>query len=155
MDFFAHKPNLVVAAVVLIQENDSVLLVQQNIERHLWGAPGGLMENDETIEQAAIREVLEETGLNVQIKRPIAIYSEPRKNALTITFEGKIAGGDMKQTTNESRGCHYFPFSDLPELREHRLPFIKDFQRQEVNVLYRLLNDRTISKLCRLPTGIS
>jgi ADP-ribose pyrophosphatase YjhB (NUDIX family) len=141
MDFFAYKPNLVVAAVVLIRENDSILLVQQNIGRHLWGAPGGLMENGETIEQAAIREVFEETGLDVQIKRPIAFYSIPRKNALTITFEGKITGGDMQQTTNETLGCRYFLFSDLPELREHHLPLITDFQRREANVLYRSLND--------------
>jgi 8-oxo-dGTP diphosphatase len=141
MNVSPYKPNLVVAAVVLIRENDFVLLVQQNIGRHLWGAPGGLMENGETIERAAIREVFEETGLDVQIKRPIAFYSVTRKNALTITFEGKITGGDMQQLTDETQGCRYFPFRDLPELREHHLPFITDFQRQETNVLYRLLND--------------
>ena len=99
------------------------------------------MENGETIERAAIREVFEETGLDVRIMRPIAFYSETRKNALTISFEGKITGGDMQQTTNETMGCRYFPFNDLPELREHHLPFINEFQRQESTVLYRLLND--------------
>jgi ADP-ribose pyrophosphatase YjhB (NUDIX family) len=141
MNLSPHKPNLVVAAVVLICENVSILLVQQNIGRHMWGAPGGLMENGETIEQTATREVFEETGLDVQIGRPIGFYSEPGKNALTITFEGNIIGGNMRQTTAETRGCQYFPFGDLPELREHHLPFITDFHRHEPNVLYRLLND--------------
>ena len=141
MNLYPYELNLVVAAVVLIRENDSVLLVQQNIGKHLWGAPGGLMENGETIEQTAIREVCEETGLEVQIKRPIAFYSEPRQNALTITFEGKIIGGEMQQVTDETQGCRLFPFSDLPELREHHLPLITDFQSDSPNVLFRLLSD--------------
>ncbi|MFN8412960.1 MAG: NUDIX hydrolase, partial [Anaerolineales bacterium] len=104
-----YVPNFVVAAVVLIREKDSVLMVQQNIGNHLWGIPGGLMENHETIEQAAIREAREETGLTIRVKRPITFYSIPKQTALTVSFECEITGGTMLQETDETSGCKFFP----------------------------------------------
>ncbi len=52
-------PRFLIAALVLIQDGETILLVQQNIGKQCWGLPGGLMEPGESIEQTAVREVRE------------------------------------------------------------------------------------------------
>jgi ADP-ribose pyrophosphatase YjhB (NUDIX family) len=52
------------ARVILLNQNDEILLVA-NSQKNVWFTPGGRVEPDETIEQAAIRETFEETGITI------------------------------------------------------------------------------------------
>jgi 8-oxo-dGTP diphosphatase len=70
------------------------------------------VEFGESIDQAAIREVREETGLEVRIKRVVGMYVKQDEGALAITFEGEIVGGSMQQTTDETSACRYWSYPD-------------------------------------------
>jgi ADP-ribose pyrophosphatase YjhB (NUDIX family) len=121
-------PRVVVVVLVLIQEDGALLLVRQNYGRRYWSLPGGVMEHGESIDQAAIREVKEETGLDVRLKRVVGLYSKPGEDALAVTFEGEVVGGVLEPLTDDVSECHYFPFDYLPEpIREHLRERIADF----------------------------
>ena len=58
--------------VIIPDEKNRILMVRQCHEgRDIWMAPGGAVENGETADQAGVREVLEETGLHIKIKKLI------------------------------------------------------------------------------------
>lgn len=128
----------VIVALVFIRKDDSILLVKQNYGEQYWSLPGWIMELGESIDQTAIREVKEETGLDVRLKRVVGIYSKPDEGALAVTFEGEISGGDLKQATNETSACGYFPFDHLPEpIRSHLRQRVEDFQRNVPYAVFR------------------
>jgi 8-oxo-dGTP diphosphatase len=90
-----------VAVAVCIMQNDQILLVRRGMEpmRGYWAMPAGFMEYDEDPKAAARREVLEETGLNVQIDRLIEIFHTPSDGGLAnlvITYAASITGGTMQ-----------------------------------------------------------
>src|SRR5512133_4377105 len=89
-------PKTVVVALVFICDQGTILLVKQNYGNQYWSLPGGVMEAGESLEQAAIREVKEETGLDIQPGKLIGVYSKPGENALALTFEGKVIGGILR-----------------------------------------------------------
>src|SRR5439155_7323705 len=69
-------PRFVVVALVFVRDGESILLVKQSYGGRYWSLPGGKMEHRESIDQAAIREAREETGLEVRIKRVVGLYSK-------------------------------------------------------------------------------
>lgn len=128
----------IIVALVFIRKDDSILLVKQNYGEQYWSLPGGVMEPGESIDQTAIREVKEETGLDVRLKRVVGIYSKPDEGALAVTFEGEIIGGNLKPATNEISVCGYFPFDLLPEpIREHLRERVEDFRRNVPYTVFR------------------
>jgi len=70
-----------------------------NKDTNSWSLPGGCVEENETLEQAAIREAKEETGLIVKIKDVVAInecfFNEENQQVLFFTFSAEIIGGKI------------------------------------------------------------
>ena len=94
-------PLVGVAAVLFCEDLSRVLLVKRGQEPHrgLWSAPGGLVEFGESLAQACAREVLEETGLQADIREPIALLerrlpedSAPEYHYVIIDFWGYVQG---------------------------------------------------------------
>lgn len=87
----------VVYALLYNEEENTVLMVQN--ENLIWTLPGGAVEPNETLKQAAVRETLEETGLEVEVDNIIAVneafFPERDHHALLITFSAKIIGGNV------------------------------------------------------------
>ncbi len=100
----------VTADMLIPNENGEILLIKRNNEpfQGLYAIPGGFLEvHQETVEQCAVREAQEETGLRVEIERLIGVYSHPKRDprwhnvsavylAKTITMEeaAKALAGD-------------------------------------------------------------
>jgi len=112
-------------AVIIINPEKKVLL-QKRADVGLWGIPSGHVEPGETVADAAVREVLEETGLDIKIKRLIGIYSEPESQVfcypdgrnvhfITTCFEGEVIGGIVKCNSPETLDVRYFSPSDFPQ----------------------------------------
>ena len=117
-----------VIALVFIQQDDAILLVKPNYGKQYWSLPGGKMEPGESIDEAAIREVREETGLDVRLRRVVGLYSKPGEGGLAVCFEGEVVCGTLK-ADHEITECRYFPYVRLPEItREHLRQRIEDFR---------------------------
>jgi 8-oxo-dGTP diphosphatase len=105
---------------VIIEKGSSVLLLKRAARplRDYWCLPGGFIRYLETPEMAAIREVKEETGLDVEINRLAGIYqidNAPGGVSLDIIWKASVAGG-LLQTNEESIEARYFEKETLPEL---------------------------------------
>ena len=88
------NPRLVVTSFP-ITEAGEVVLLRRGIEpgRGWWAQPGGFLEVDETVNEAAIRETLEETGLIVEPGEIVGLYTRLEAAVVVIAFEARIVGG--------------------------------------------------------------
>ena len=77
-----------------------LVLLRRGIEPGVgaWAQPGGFLEVDETVHQAAIRETLEETGLIVEPGEIIGLYTRLEAAVVTIAFESTVVGGTPRPT---------------------------------------------------------
>jgi 8-oxo-dGTP diphosphatase len=57
-----------------------IVLIERRFEPHGWALPGGFVDVGETVEQAAVREAHEETGLGVDLQMLLGCYSDPRRD---------------------------------------------------------------------------
>jgi ADP-ribose pyrophosphatase YjhB (NUDIX family) len=87
-----ETPSIVVATLPVIA--DRVVLVRRatNPGRGLWAYPGGYLEQGETLEEAAIRETREETGLDVELSGLLGVYSRRAGRSITVVFEARAEG---------------------------------------------------------------
>lgn len=109
------------------------LLLQQRSDGGQWGLPGGKMEIGESATQAVVREVKEETGLEVSARRLIGVYSDPALQVVrypdgnvwhyvSLCFECAVRGGTLT-TCDETLALDYFSLRRLPDtlLANHRV----------------------------------
>jgi len=98
--FIAYvNPRLVVTTIPVTDAGEAVLL-RRGIEPGYgaWAQPGGFLEVDETVTEAAIRETLEETGLLVEPGELVGLYSRLEAAVVTLVFEARIVGGEARLT---------------------------------------------------------
>ena len=108
------NPRLVVTTLP-ITEAGEIVLIRRGIEPGLgsWAQPGGFLEVDETVNQAAIRETWEETGLLVQHGEIVGLYTRLEASVVTITFEARIVGGTAAPTPEATEVVAFAP-EDIP-----------------------------------------
>ena len=87
----------------ILIEGEKLLLVKQKVANRNWSLPGGRVENGETLEEAMIREMREETGLEVNIQKLLYVCDKPdtRPSLLHITFLLKRIEGEIMLPSNE------------------------------------------------------
>jgi ADP-ribose pyrophosphatase YjhB (NUDIX family) len=111
-------------AVIIMDEEKRVLL-QKRSDVGLWGIPSGHVEPGETVAEAAIREVQEETNLQIHILKLVGVYSEPNSQVfkypngktvhfITTCFLAEVIGGQLRCNSSESLDVRFFPITDLP-----------------------------------------
>lgn len=95
---------------------DKVLLAKRSIapRRGYWNVPSGYMENGETVEEGALREVLEETRAKVQLTGLHAIFSIPHINQVYMHFLGHLEGPEAFGVGEESLEVRLFAESKIP-----------------------------------------
>jgi 8-oxo-dGTP diphosphatase len=126
-----------VVALTFIRQGEKILLVRQAYGARYWSLPGGKMEPGESIDEAAVREVMEETGLQVRITRIVGLYSKPAEGGLAVTFEGEVVGGSL-EAANEITECGYFLPDQLPEpVRAHLHERVADWSAGLSHAVFR------------------
>jgi len=112
------------AACAVIDDGTGRILMQKRSDNHQWGLPGGLLELDESIQAAVLREVREETNLEVELLDFLGIFVNPlmrwreRDEAQVIGFyfTAKIVGGSLRVNDSESTELRFFSKNDLPPI---------------------------------------
>ncbi len=109
-------PKLV--ATVLIGDPSRLLMVKRSYgeEKGLWALPGGYVEQGEVVEEAAAREALEETGLEVAITGLVGLYSAPGRPIVVAAYGATATGGALSNESWEIDGAGYFSVDNLPSL---------------------------------------
>ncbi len=108
------NPRLVVTTLP-VTERGEVVLIRRGIEpaRGLWAQPGGFLEVDETVREAAVRETQEETGLLVEPGEIVGLYSRVPAAVVVVAFQARIVGG-VSRTTPESLETRPFAPDEIP-----------------------------------------
>ena len=113
-----------VAGIVVFNDTGKVLLQKRSKSEELWGFPGGVMELGESAAEAAIREVCEETGLDVKIDSLLGVYTKyfhqyhngDQAQPIAIVFTGSIVGGEIFVDGKETFDLKFFDLDEVPEL---------------------------------------
>ncbi len=104
------NPRLVVTTLPITDAGE-IVLIRRGIEPGLgsWAQPGGFLEVDETVNQAAIRETFEETGLLVEPGEIVGLYTRLEAIVVTIAFEARIVGGTAAPTPEATEVVAFAP----------------------------------------------
>jgi 8-oxo-dGTP diphosphatase len=125
---------LPVTGDAVIIRDDRVLLVKRRNEPYKgqWCLPGGFMDEGESIEETVVREAREETGLGVEPKGIVGVYSKPKRDprghVLTVAFLCSAKGGRAKGGDDAS-DARWFSLNDLPELAFDHGGIVKDAKK--------------------------
>jgi len=131
MDLF--KNPAVAADSILIEEGGLLLIKRARPPfEGLWAIPGGFVEYGERVEVACVREMREETGLEVEIIKIAGVYSDPdrdpRHHSISIVFLVKRVGGELK-AADDAAEAKFFPLGKLPELAFDHEKIIEDAKK--------------------------
>ena len=109
-------------SAIIFDEARTKVLLTRRADNGLWCAPGGGMEPGEAAAEACEREVFEETGLTVRVKRLVGVYSNPdqlviypdgtKVQIVALSFEAEVISGEFG-LSNETTGFGYFTFDEI------------------------------------------
>lgn len=126
---------LTVDAIVFVKSDTTtfVLLIERGREpfKNKWALPGGFIEMDETLEQACIRELEEETGLQVekmeQFRAYDAINRDPRHRTISVVYSVRLEEQKPVTGSDDATQAKWFSIDQLPELAFDHAEILADF----------------------------
>ena len=115
------KIRLGCTAVIFDKDREKVLLTRRT-DNGLWCLPGGALDPGESAAEACVREVEEETGLQVRVKRLVGVYSDPNQlvvypdgnkvQVVALNFEVELLGGELG-LSDETTDAGYFSLAEM------------------------------------------
>ncbi len=132
-----HKSPALTVDAVIITDREIVLVkrAKEPFKDH-WALPGGFVEYGETVYAAVQREVMEETGLRVEVKSLIGVYSDPhrdpRGHTVSIAFLAEINTGSLSGGSDAREAC-LWPLTALPPLAFDHARIIDDALKSMVS----------------------
>ncbi|MGW6221748.1 NUDIX domain-containing protein [Streptomyces olivaceus] len=133
IDYFrdpnAPKANSVVPSVTaVVRDNAGRLLLIHKTDNDLWALPGGGHDIGERIADTVVREVREETGIDVEVDNIVGLYTDPQhvlayddgevRQQFSICFRAHMVGGSLR-TSSESKEVRWIDPADLDGLDIH------------------------------------
>lgn len=130
-------PYLTVDGVIELYGSDEalkgVVLIERKNPPHGWALPGGFVDVGERVEDALMREMREETSLDVKITRMLGVYSDPKRDArfhtVSIVYVCKAYG--VPKAEDDAKAVHVIPLEEmaaLPLVFDHR-EIVRDYLR--------------------------
>lgn len=105
----------------IIEQNGKYLLVQEAKEKckGKWNIPAGHLEENETIIEGAKREILEETGYNVELTGLVQLSNKvtEKDNWLSIIFSAKIINGSIKYNQSEILAASWYSLEEIKSMQ--------------------------------------
>ncbi|MCH7736390.1 MAG: NUDIX domain-containing protein [Chloroflexi bacterium] len=125
------------ASALIFDESRGKILMTQREDNGRWCLPGGAMDPGESADETCVREVLEETGLQVRVTKLVGIYTTPdllieyrdgnKVQPVTFSFEAEITGGELV-LSNETIDFGWYTVAEIDAMDtlEHHLTRIHD-----------------------------
>lgn len=120
--------SIVVAVTAIVRNDDGHVLLIERTDNGLWAAPGGAQDIGESVTDAVVREVREETGLTVEVTGISGVYSDPRhviayddgevRQEFSLCFHARPVSGRLHASA-ESRQVHWVDSHHIYELTIH------------------------------------
>lgn len=114
-----RNPALTVDTIIV--KDGQVVLIKRLNNPYMdhWAIPGGFVEYGEKVEDAAVREAKEETGLDIELTKLVGVYSDPnrdpRGHTVTVAFTAKIIGGSLK-SDSDAKDAKFIEINKLKNL---------------------------------------
>jgi ADP-ribose pyrophosphatase YjhB (NUDIX family) len=121
-----HDPLPLVGVTGVVLDASGRVLLTLRSDTRRWALIGGIVEPGEPPARAIVREVLEETGVEAELSRFVAVIAEPPRRYpngdqvqfLTLQFVLRALSGHARVADDESLEVRWFPLDDLPALSE-------------------------------------
>jgi ADP-ribose pyrophosphatase YjhB (NUDIX family) len=120
--------SLVPSVTAIVTDPERRILMVHKTDNDLWALPGGGMDIGESIADAVVREVKEETGIDVEVTGIVGIYTNPRhvmayddgevRQQFSVCFTTRLLGGQLR-TSTETSEVQFVDLSRLAELNVH------------------------------------
>jgi 8-oxo-dGTP diphosphatase len=107
------RPLFTIASFAIIFDAEGRVLLCHRRDMDAWNLPGGGLEIGELPTECAIREVSEETGLEVIVERLVGVYGKPGRSELVFAFVCRITGGILGISSESDENCYFRP-EELP-----------------------------------------
>ncbi len=120
-----HEKLILNYATIVVTNSKGEILLQKRSDNNMWGLPGGALELGESFEEAAHREVLEETGYKVEIKSMIGVFSKyfhtypngDEAQTISVAYEAEIIEDECQVATDsETLGLKFIDPKEVPKL---------------------------------------
>lgn len=139
-------PSFTVGAICLIERADGKVLLVQQVYRNAWGVPGGLSKRGEDIATCAKREVLEETGIAIDLIGEPAVVVDAVPRRVDVVYRARPAPGvDLSVAEPQSpeiRDLRWFALDELPELQHEAVSALAALTRASAQARLDLPLDR-------------
>jgi 8-oxo-dGTP diphosphatase len=133
---------------IIFDEQKRVLLVHRR-DYDLWNLPGGTLEVFESPINAVIREVKEETGLEVEVSKLLGIYNKENKNDIVFSFLCEVISGKIT-LNDEADKIEYFEVGKLPaNTVPKQVERIKDALLNSNEVIFKTQTGKSVIELVK------
>lgn len=104
--------------VIIYDKERGIVIIRRANEPHGYALPGGFVDEGEQAEKAAVREMQEETGLDVHLDGLLGVYSgphrDPRKHTFGAVFVGKTSNPEALKAGDDAAGAAWYKLAALP-----------------------------------------
>ena len=121
-----------VAVAVVATDEGKILMVKRAIDPMMgrWSLPAGYVDRGEVVEEAAVREVREETGVEVRLGSLVGVYSSPGAPVILVVYAATITAG-VASPGDEAMEVGFFHPDELPEMPfPHDDEIIRDWRER-------------------------
>ncbi len=128
------KPSLTVDGII-IQKNKLVLIKRGKPPfEGRYALPGGFVEYNEKVQDAVVREIMEETGLKTTVKDMLGVYSDPKRDprghTVSVVFELDVKGGQLR-SGSDAKDAKLFSLDKIPSLAFDHDIIVRDYRRKQ------------------------
>lgn len=121
--------SVVPSTTAAVRDDAGRLLLIHKVDNDRWALPGGGMELGESIADAAVREVAEETGLTVELTGLVGIYTDPGhvmayddgevRQEFSVCFHARLVGGELREDGSEIKEVRWVDPARVADLDVH------------------------------------